>query len=345
MKRYNKILVTGASGQLGRKLIRKLDSEGYSVKAHFRSEQQAERWNIYAAEPIIGDLLDTGWYEKAVEGCDAVIHCAAWVSLRQVDADLMYQINVKGTRNIARACQKSETVKRLIHISSVAAVGGTRDEIPLDENAEFNLFKYDIPYFSTKYLSEKEALKCNDKNLEVISVNPSIMISPPDREINEGDLAKIPNQIPAYFSFAVNLVQTNDVINGIIAALEKGRPGQRYILGGDNIDQDKAFEITLKYFGIKKPILKLPYELILLMGMTLSGYTFLRRLFNKSYPAPRLSLNMARLIKYRFIYSSQKAKNELDYRPVSLETTVESILTGVKGKIMSEQSVLSKIIK
>ncbi len=335
MKRFNKILVTGASGQLGRKLIRKFDTEGYSIRAHFRSEQQAERWNIYNAEPAIGDLLNDNWYEQAVEGNDAVIHCAAWVSLRQVDADLMFRINVEGTRKIAEACNKSKTVKRLIHISSVAAIGATRENKPLDETAEFNLLKYKIPYFTTKYLAEKEALKHNGSNLEVISVNPSIMISPPDREITEGDLSKIPKNIPAYFNFAVNLVQTDDVINGIIAALEKGNPGQRYILGGDNIDQDKAFEIVSKYFGIKKPILRLPYGLILLVGAFLSSFTSIKRIFNKNTPAPKLSLNIARLAKYRFIYSSEKAKKELGYRPVSVESTIKAILDGLKKQAIS----------
>lgn len=344
MKRSNKILVTGASGQLGRKLIRKLESEGYSIKAHFRSEKKAERWNIYNAEPVFGDLLDDNWQNKAVEGCDAVIHCAAWVSLRQVSAKLMYAINVDGTGKIAEACHNSKTVKRLIHISSVAAVGGTRGKEPLDETAEFNLLKHNIPYFTTKYLAEKEAFKFNDGHLDVISVNPSIMISPPDREITEGDLAKIPKRIPAYFNFAINLVQTDDVIDGIIAALEKGQPGQRYILGGENIDQNKVFEITSKYFGVKKPKLRLPYSLILLVGAIMSGFTSFKRIFKKDIPAPKLSLNMARLIKYRFIYSSEKAKQELGYRPVAIESTIESILSGLKKQLQPKQSVLHKII-
>ncbi len=343
MKRYNKILVTGASGQLGRKLIRKLDAEGYSVRAHFRSKQQAERWNLDKAESVFGDLLENGWYEKAVSDCDAVIHCAAWVSLRQVDSELMFRINVDGTRKIAEAGQKSKTVKRLIHISSVAAIGATKSQKPLDETAEFNLSKYNIPYFTTKYLAEKEALKCNGSDLEVISVNPSIMISPPDREITEGDLDKIPDSIPAYFNFAVNLVQTDDVIFGIISALEKGRPGERYILGGDNIDQNKAFAIAAEYFGLKKPRLCLPYYMLLLVGAVMTSFTFLKTIFNNNCPAPKFSMNMARLTKYRFIYSSAKAEKELGYRPVSIEATIESILSGLNEQTKHDQSILHNI--
>jgi len=338
MKQYQKILVTGASGQLGRKLVRKLIYEGYAVRAQYRSEFQAKRWNPEGVEIVLGDLLDDGWYDKAVAGCGAVIHCAAWVSMRQVDADLMHKVNVEGTRKIAEACRKSDSVRRLVHISSVAAVGGSRDGLPLKESFKFNLLKYNVPYFTTKYYAERKAFEYNDEHLEVIAVNPSIMISPPDRQITEEDLAKIPKRLPVYFDFGLNLVNAYDVVDGIIAALEKGRPGNRYILGGEDIDQDRALELAGDYLGMKRPSLKIPYPVFPIIGAAFDIYYNIKRLFVRHVRAPVFGLNFARLAKYHFYFDSSKAKDDLDYSPRSIAETIDEILAGSPGPINTLQN-------
>lgn len=326
MSQGRKILVTGASGQLGRKLIRKLVASGYSVRGQYRSEGQAERWNPEGVEIVYGDLLNDGWFDDAAAGCDAVVHCAAWVSMRQVDAEIMHRVNVEGTKKIAAACRASKSVKRLVHVSSVAAIGGTRSGFPMTESFRFNLSKYNIPYFTTKYLAEKKALEYNGIDLEVVVVNPSIMISPPDRDITPNDLAKIPKRLPFYFDVGINIVDAYDVVEGIIAALEKGQPGRRYILGGEDIDQDRILELLNRYGNIRKPFFKVPYALLLTTGFALDLVYRIRRLFSSRARAPRFSLNFARLAKYRFYFDSSKAKDDLDYSPRSLIETIEAIL-------------------
>ncbi len=335
MSQYQNILVTGASGQLGRRLIRKLLALGYRVRGQYRSNEQAARWNPDGVEIVIGDVLEEGWYDRAVAGCDAVIHGAAWVTMRNVDMDLMRRVNVEGTIKVAEACRKSPTVKRLLQVSSVAAVGGSADGKPLDENTEFNLWRYRIPYFITKKMSEEEAFARNGAELEVVAVNPSIMISTPDRIVTAADLAKIPKRLPFYINIGLNLVNAEDVIDGIISALERGRPGERYLLTGDNIDQDKAFRLTEYYLGMKKPWLRIPYPFFVFTGLILDTVTRFRRIFKKDVRAPKLGYNFARLAKYRFFYDASKAKRELGFNPRPIERSIEEILPSMQNRIDS----------
>jgi dihydroflavonol-4-reductase len=319
------ILVTGASGQLGRRLVRRLISHGYKLRAHYRSVEKAQRWCPPEAEPVFGDLLTPDWLHGAVKGCDIVIHCAAKVSLRPLSgaqrakSDYMHKINVGGAKAVIEACLSSD-VKRLIHISTVGAVGASVDGIPIDERASFNLAGYGIPYFETKYQAEKLALRANGDSLEVVVVNPSIMISPPDRELTRNDLKKIPRWLPVYFNFGINLVETDDVINGIVRAIDKGRPGQRYILAGEDIDQRKALSLAQKYLGIRKPLVKIPLWGVYLAGLLAESFY----LFKDKKPA--LNRAIVRLAKLKFFYTSQKAEQELGYNHRPLEKSIEDIL-------------------
>ena len=142
----------------------------------------------------------------------------------------------------------------MIYVSTIVTVGASPDNKPIDETIQFNLGGYNVPYIDTKREAEDLALAANSPELEVVVVNPSIMISPPDRPVTQRDLRKIPRFLPAYFDFGLNVVETDDVITGIIAAITKGRPGERYLLTGENINPERLFVLSKKYFGISKPI-------------------------------------------------------------------------------------------
>jgi dihydroflavonol-4-reductase len=317
-----RILVTGASGQLGRKLVPRLLEAGYHVRAHYRSREKADRWKPNGAEAVFGDLLEPAWLDDAVSGCDIVVHCAALVSMRPGREELAHRINVEGTRVILEAC-KSYKVKRLIFTSSIVTVGASEDGNPIDETAIFNLKNSGAPYIDTKKEAERLVLESNGPDLETVVVNPSIMISPPDRELTEKDLKKIPKRIPFYFNFGINLVSADDVISGIVAAIERGRPGERYLLTGDNIDPDTAFGLARRYLGIKRPRIKLPRSTLYLVALAME---IRAKLMNKR---PKFHRGLARMAKYRFIYSNEKAKGELGYEPGSIDQVINAIILAV----------------
>jgi dihydroflavonol-4-reductase len=325
-----KILVTGASGQLGRKLVPRLLEVGYSVRAHYRTKEKADRWKpdfdelsrVDGAKPVFGDLLETGWIDDAVKDCDCVIHCAALVSMRPGRKELAHKINVEGTRAVVEAC-KFNNVKRLIYVSSIVTVGASENGRPIDETADFNLENTGIPYIDTKREAERIVMESNSPDFETVVVNPSIMIAPPDRELTERDLKKIPKRIPFYFDFGINLVSADDVVSGIISAIDDGVPGERYLLTGDNIHPDLAFELGYKYLGIKKPFIKLPHAALYLFALAVE---LKAKLKNKR---PKFHRGLTRMTSYRFVYSNEKAKRELGFEPESIAAAVEKIVKNI----------------
>lgn len=316
-----RVLVTGASGQLGRRLIPRLLESGFSVRAHFRSQEKAEKHCPPGATRSFGDLLEPGWLQDAVRGCEVVIHCAAMVSLRIGSYDLMRRINVEGTRAVIAACRKSR-VRRLIFVSSIVTVGASEDGNPIDEKAPCNLSNCGIPYIDTKLEAERLALEANGPDLEVIVVNPSIMFSLPNRELTEREMKRIPRFIPLYFDFGLNLVETDDVVDGIISAIHKGRPGKRYLLTGENIDSQKAFSLAAEHLGIRRPLIKLPVGLLYPVGMI---FEIVARIRGKR---PKFHRGLARLARYGFYYSCEKARNELGYSTQSLSVFLKRFPSG-----------------
>ncbi len=318
-----KVLVTGASGQLGRRLLPRLIETGYVVRAHYRSEERAAKYRPPGAVSEIGDMLEPSWLPGAVSGCHFVIHCAAMVSMRPGSRELMTKINVDGTKAVIDACKRAG-VKRLIYVSSIITVGGSEDGRSLDETAPFNLGRYRIPYIDTKREAERIALEANDSALEVVVVNPAIMISVPDRELTEKDLKKIPRWVPAYFDFGINLVETDDVVRGIIAAIDKGRPGERYLLTGENLDPQTAFDLAHEFFGIHRPWIRIPVWMLYPIA---PGFEVAARLRKKR---PKFHRGLARVARLRFVYSCEKARQELGYAPAPLRETLLRIVPSVR---------------
>ena len=316
---FHAVLVTGASGQLGRRLLPRLIDAWYTVKAHYRSQEKAQKYCPSGIEYVLGDLRDPAWLGQAVRGCDVVIHGAAKVSLRPGQFDEQYKINVEGTKAVIDACLKNN-VKRMIYVSSIVTIGASANGNPINESAPFNLAGFGIPYVETKHEAEMLALRAIRPGFEVVSVNPSIMISPPDREVTAADLRKIPRWLPAYFDFGLNVVDTDDVISAIIAAIEKGRAGERYLLTGENVDADRVFELAHKYFGISKPGLKIPLWVLIPAAWIAEISAGFR------HKRPKFHRGLARLARFRFFYSNDKAKRELGFNPKSLNVTIENIL-------------------
>ena len=319
------ILVTGASGQLGRKLVPALLNRGYSIRAHFRSEEKSKRWCPSGVTPVYGDMRNLNWLDDAIRGCDTVIHCAAKVSLRPGPDKEMEIVNVDGTRAVIKSCL-ANNIRRLIYISTIVTVGASPDNNPISEAAPFNLGHINTLYIHTKKIAENMAMEANGPRLETITLNPSIMISIPDRELTKGDLKKFPRWVPIYFDFGLNLVETDDVIDGIIAAVDKGTPGQRYLLTGDNIDTARAVNLAAKYLNIGRPFLKIPRWLLFPAAWIVELRAKIRG------KRPSFHRGLAKLAYYRFYYSNEKAKKDLGYNPKPLEDTIVRIIHALKSR-------------
>jgi dihydroflavonol-4-reductase len=318
-----RVLVTGANGHLGRRIVNALLAHGYRVFAHYRTAPKIEEFCPAGATPIIGNITMPQWMPAAFKNIDCIIHTAAMVSLRPGRHNEMYLVNVEGTKSVVRAAKAAE-VKRLIHISSIAAVGGAREGQVLTEAAPFNLGHTGLPYFQTKFEAERAALAAANESFYVIILNPSIIIFPPDKEIKEEDLKKFRRWIPVYIDFGLNLVYADDVVAAVVNAVEKGRSGERYILGGENINPRIIFNLARKYLGIRKPVLKLPAALLYPVSLI---YEIFYGFIAPHGKGPRLNRGVVRLARLRFHYSSEKAERELDFKVRSLDEIISSILS------------------
>ncbi len=331
-----KILITGASGSLGRQLVYDLTSNNIVPICQVRKTSDSSYIDSLKLEKRIADLQNNEELEKLVQGVDYIIHTAAKVDFRQNKLTEFTAINTIGALNLFKAAQKAG-VEKFVHISTVAAVGGLpfrekanidapeQDYPTADEQTKFNLTNLRIPYIMTKHAAEVELNKIADNGkTELIMVNPSIIVAP-SRSGNDREAAikrffksfLIPN-----LDNVINLVDLRDVSSGVIKALKKGKHNQRYILAGENLT---GRELALKASGIlgKVPhLIKLPKSFLkfasrgALIGSQLRGKP--KIMF---YP------DLVKLLDYDWSFSSDKARQELDYKYRSVQITLKEILT------------------
>ena len=327
-----KILITGASGSLGKQLIHELVDRGIKPIVHVRENSDTDYIDSHKLEKRIADLRNEDQLEKLVEGVDMVIHTAAWVNFRQDRLTQFTGINTMGALAMYNAARKAG-VKRFLHVSTVAAVAGMRRNSdnkelrwpPLvNEELEFNLDRLRIPYILTKHAAEVELRKAAAAgDPELVIVNPSIMIAPSrtgdDRRKATRWFSKL---IMPDIPVRVNLVDIRDVAPGILAALARGRNGERYILAGDNIT---ARELVL---AISAVLAKLPH----LVRFPRAFYDFLARVavtVGRMLGRRKVSFypDLVKMLDYDWAYSSAKAREELGYRNRSIFITLEDLLT------------------
>lgn len=321
-----KALVTGATGFIGGAVARALLDEGTEVRALVR---QGSVLNVGdgEVEPVTGDILDSASIERAVKGCDAVFHVAALYSL-WVKPKIIRQVNVEGTRNVLKAAM-DEGVKRVVHTSSVAAVAQTNGRAVADETWLPEPKHLSGPYKRSKWEAEGVALDFHRQGLDVVIVNPSF-------PIGEGDVKPTPTgkvivdflsgRLPAYVDTGINVVDVDDVAQGHLLAWKKGRPGERYILGNQNMTLKAALEQLAKIAGLKPPRFKIPVPVALAMSYLdtwIEGY-----LLRREPEIPLEGVKAAR--KYAYVDSS-KAINELGMPQTSVEEAFKKAVAWFAG--------------
>ncbi len=330
------LAITGASGLLGANLAALLLADGHKVVATRRASTKAGHLDDLAIEWRTAELARPAELAAAFAGCDAVFHCAASVSVQQRESAEMRATNVDGTRHVLEAVRQAK-VRRLVHTSSVAAVGLSRDGQPSDETAPWSYEGFGAvdAYAKTKHEAEGlvlTAARAQTAPVDAVVVNPGYMFGPRDARPSSGKLLldiarrKVPGHTPGTNTF----VDARDVARGMIAAWRQGKTGERYILGGHELSYRALMELTAKLAGVAPPRLALPYPLARVVGL---WGDLLERLGGE----PVVNTVQVRFAyTRRFRFTSAKAERELGYRVGPLEDAIRDSLEWFRANGMLE---------
>jgi len=314
-----KALVTGATGFLGSHVARVLADQGAILRLLVRPTSNLKNLQGLNAETATGDLRDAASLEKAISGCDTVFHVAADYRLWVRDPNDMYRSNVGGTRAVLEAARKNG-VRRLVYTSSVATIGFRADGRPADEDSPVSLADMIGHYKRSKFMAEQLALEAGRGGLNVITVNPTTPIG--EQDVKPTPTGRIvvdflKRKFPAYVETGLNLVDVRECAKGHVAALEKGRTGERYILGGEDLTLKQILDKLGQITGLPSPKIKLPYLFAFAAGVVDEAVTglLLRR-------EPRATVDTVRMGKKKMFASSAKAERELGWKIVPVDAAL-----------------------
>jgi dihydroflavonol-4-reductase len=314
-------LVTGASGFIGSHLVQILLQEGVKVRALVQKGVPLQNLDGLDVEQVPGDLLDAGSLQRALEGCDTVFHLAAIFAYWLRDPSLMYRVNVEGTVQLLTAALAAG-VKKVVHTSSIAALGTLPGEAPADETTQFNNWETADHYVMSKYMGELEALRFNGRGLPVVAVNPCFPFGSNDiAPTPTGVLIQryISGQNPFIFRGGFNAVHVHDVARGHWLAALRGKPGERYILGGHNITYRQFAELVSKSAKVRPPRWEVPTAPFAAAGKVMEWIAD-----NITHRAPPIVDKGLRYSTERFLYCDiAKARRDLGYEPGAFEPAVE----------------------
>jgi dihydroflavonol-4-reductase len=305
-----KALVTGATGFVGAAIAKTLIASGWQVRVLARAGSDRGNLQQLAAEVVEGDLNDLGSLELALEGCTALFHAAADYRLGARDPKPLYLTNVEGTRNILSAARKSG-VQRTVYTSSVATIGIPTDGTPGEERSPVALSDMIGHYKRSKYLAEEVARDAARAGMSVVIVNPSTPVGPGDiKPTPTGQLVldAASGRMPAYVDTGLNIVHVDDVAAGHLLAFERGKTGERYILGGEDMTLRTILEQIARLVGRKPPRIRLPYAAVLPIAYAAEAFA------KVSGRSGRVTVEGVRMSRKRMFFSSAKAAAQLGYR-------------------------------
>jgi dihydroflavonol-4-reductase len=311
--------VTGANGFLGCHVVRALIARGDRVRALARENADTSALREIDCEIVRGDVRDIDSIRWATKGCDEVYHVAADYRLWVVDHAPMYAINVEGTRNVIRAASEAG-VSRIVHTSTVGALGiphgaPGREDTPVTVDAMVG------PYKRSKFLAERVAEDAARAGAPVVIVNPSTPIGPLDyKPTPTGRMIVdfLNRRMPAYLDTGLNLVGVEDCARGHLLAAERGRIGEKYILGGENLSLAELFARLARLSGIPAPKMRIPYAVA--FGFALGAEAFARTVTHKP---PRASLTEIKMARKKMFFDSSKARAELGYAPGPVDPALQ----------------------
>ncbi|MDD5284807.1 MAG: NAD-dependent epimerase/dehydratase family protein [Desulfuromonadaceae bacterium] len=302
-----KTFVTGSTGFIGSTITRELLKDGREVRVLVRPGSDTSNLSGLDVEFWKGDLLDRETLRQGLKGCDVLYHAAADYRLWTRTPDEMYRVNVGGTESILEASIESG-LDRVVYTSSVGTLGNSGDGTPGKEDTPVSLADMVGPYKKSKYLAERVAEKFVSRGLPLVVVNPSTPVGP--RDIKPTPTGKIivdflKRKMPAYLDTGLNIIAVEDCARGHILAEQKGRVGEKYILGNSNLTLHHIFGLLEELTGIPSPRVKLPYLPILAAAYINDG---LSRITGREPLIPLAGVQMASKFMY---FDSSKSVQEL----------------------------------
>ena len=301
-------LVTGATGFLGSAIARELLKDGRTLKLLVRKNSDTRNIDDLDCEVAYGDLQDRDSLKSALTGCQTLYHTAAYYSLWSRDKKLIYDINVQGTRNILESALEMG-IEKVVYTSTVGCIGLSEDGSPANENQPMNPATLCNDYKLSKYEAEQVAHELFGRGLPVVIVNPSTPVGP--RDIKPTPTGKIildflNRKMPAYIDTGLNLIDVADCARGHILAEEKGRLGERYILGNKNMSLKEILLALETLTGLKAPRIKMPYWVAYAAGLACEWASD-----NITHQSPSVPLAGVKMAKYFMYFDPSKAIREL----------------------------------
>ncbi|XP_072979485.1 uncharacterized protein [Typha angustifolia] len=330
-----KVLVTGATGFLGGRLCTALLSDGHEVRALVRRSSDLSNLPLDSSpnpvEIAYGDVTDLSSLLPACDGCEVLFHAAAAVEPWLPDPSRFFTVNVGGLENVLRAVKETKTIQKMIYTSSFFAIGPT-DGYIADENQMHQGKVFCTEYEKSKVLADKIALQAATNGVPIVLVYPGVIYGP--GKLTAGNvLARIlierfNGRLPGHVGDGndrTSFSHIEDVVAGHIAAMHKGRVGERYLLTGENASFTQIFDMAAVITKTKRPMFHIPLWVIEIYGWI---SVFFSRITGK---LPLISYPTVRVMSHQWSYSCDKAKNELGYSPRSLNEGLTEILSWLKS--------------
>ena len=316
-----KVLLTGATGFLGSEIARQLVAAGHDVRVTVRKTSKLDGLAGLAVEKVEADINDREAILRALDGCEAVIHTAANVSMRKRDTASIFKSNVEGAKTVLGAALE-KGVKRAVYTSSIAAIGATAEPVLQDEGSPWDCGWTGQQYTIAKKRAEEAVEELARKGLPVVIVNPGTILGPGDVYQSSTRLLRefVSGRVKYVTSGGTSFCDVREVAAAHVAALTRGKVGERYILGGQNFSYLECFETTASLAGLEKPG-RVPYPIAWLVGFVSEA---LSRVVEHSFEDANLAV-----IRFGTLYGYcdvRKAQKELGYTVRPFEETVRDTL-------------------
>lgn len=310
-----KVFVSGATGFIGIQLVKRLVEEGHTVHALYRSESKAELIRFPAVTLFKGDILDKPSLELAMEGCEEAYHTAAFAGVWAKDLQMVFSLNVNGAMNVIEVAGH-HLVRRVVVTSTAGILGPSEKEAVNESSPAPSSFFTD--YEASKYQLEQKLLGRTETDPEVVVVNPTRVFGPGYLSESNGVTRMIKQYvegnwrlIPGDGNSSGNYVFVEDVVSGHLLAMKKGIPGERYVLGGENISYNQLFNLVRQASGVRKRLFKIPLSIMLATAQMMK---FISKITGRP---PLIVPNLVRKFNHNWVVSSQKAEDNLGYHPMN----------------------------